>query len=189
LINKLSHIALILDGNKRWAKINNHTKLHGYTRGFENIRNLVSYSIPKGISNLTLFTLSSENFNRPSINIIYDIIYDNFNKTFTDLVNDKGVKIKIFGSRNNLPNKIIEIFKKASEPDYIIFADNFQFDPIKKDILKSNKYRWNNQEKIWFKNVKYDELEAQKEWLTSIIYDSFFEGRVQQINPVDKYKL
>ena len=84
---------------------------------------------------------------------------------------------------------IIEIFKKASESDYIIFADNFQFDSIKKDILKSNKYRWNNQEKIWFKNVKYDELEAQKEWLTSIIYDSIFEGRVQQINPVDKYKL
>ena len=142
MINKLSHIALILDGNKRWAKINNHTKLHGYTRGFENIRNLVSYSIPKGISNLTLFTLSSENFNRPSINIIYDIIYDNFNKTFTDLVNDKGVKIKIFGSRNNLPNKIIEIFKnielasKNNNSLNLNIAFNYGFKDEIKNLLK-----------------------------------------------------
>ena len=84
---------------------------------------------------------------------------------------------------------IMEIFKKANNPEFIIFADNFQFDPIKKDILKNNKYRWNNKEKIWFKNVKYEEIETEKDWLTSIIYGSFFEGRVQQINPVDKYKL
>tara|TARA_B100000989_G_scaffold298388_1_gene287453 strand:+ start:2780 stop:3463 length:684 start_codon:yes stop_codon:yes gene_type:complete len=110
LLNNLSHIALILDGNKRWAKKNNQTNLQGYTKGFENIKNIVSYSLNKKLSYLTLFALSSENFNRSSINLIYDIIYKNFSNTFTDLIEEKGVRIKIFGSKENLPKKIIEIF-------------------------------------------------------------------------------
>ena len=70
--NSLNHIALILDGNKRWAKKNNCTNLYGYTKGFENIKKIVTYSLSKKLSNLTIFALSSENFNRTSINIIYD---------------------------------------------------------------------------------------------------------------------
>ena len=114
-MNKLNHIALILDGNKRWAKKNNQSSLNGYTKGFENITKVVTYTLTKNISNLTLFALSSENFNRSSINVIYEIIYDNFSKTFNDLVKEKGVKIKIFGSRKNLPQKILEIFKNIEE--------------------------------------------------------------------------
>ncbi len=110
--NKLNHIALILDGNKRWAKNNNYTNISGYTKGFENIKNFVEYSLSLKISNLTIFALSSENFKRSSINVIYKIIYDNFSKMFEELVKDKGVKVKIFGDRNNLPDKIIKIFKK-----------------------------------------------------------------------------
>ena len=113
--NHLNHIALILDGNKRWEKKNKHTNFYGYTKGFENIRNFVNHSLSKKISNLTIFALSSENFNRSSINIIYDIIYDNFSKTFTDLVKEKGVKINIFGSRKKLPKKILEIFQNIEE--------------------------------------------------------------------------
>ena len=84
--NNLDHIALILDGNKRWAKKNNFTNILGYTKGFENIKNLVDYSLSIKLPNLTIYTLSSENFNRSSINIIYQIIYDNFSKIFDELV-------------------------------------------------------------------------------------------------------
>ncbi len=111
MLNNLNHIALILDGNKRWAKKNKHTNLYGYTKGFENIKNLVTYTLSKKIPHLTIFALSSENFNRSSINIIYDIIYENFSNTFNDLVKEKDVRIKIFGSRKNLPKKILEIFE------------------------------------------------------------------------------
>ena len=109
--NNLDHIALILDGNKRWAKKNNFTNSHGYKKGFENIKNLVNFSLSKKISNLTIFALSSENYKRSSINLIYNIIYDNFTKTFNDLINERDVKINIFGSRKNLPNKILDIFE------------------------------------------------------------------------------
>ena len=110
MLNSLNHIALILDGNKRWSKKNNKSNLYGYTKGFENIKKLVSYSLSKKIPNLTIFTLSSENFQRSSINLIYDIIYENFSSTFNDLVEKKGVRIKIFGSRDKLPKKITNIF-------------------------------------------------------------------------------
>ncbi len=110
--NNLSHIALILDGNKRWAKKNSFTNIVAYTKGFENISNLVKYSLTLNLKNLTIFTLSSENFKRSSINIIYKIIYDNFSRICEELVNEKGVKIKIFGNRDSLPSKLKEIFEK-----------------------------------------------------------------------------
>ena len=142
MLNNLDHIALILDGNKRWAKKNKYSNLYGYTKGFENIRNLVNYSLSKKISNLTIFALSSENFNRSSINIIYEIIYNNFSKTFTDLIEEKGVKINIFGSRNNLPKKIIKIFKSIETSSLknkrlnLNIAFNYGFKEEIKNILK-----------------------------------------------------
>lgn len=115
MLNNLNHIAIILDGNKRWAKKNKLSNVKGYTNGFENIKKIVYYSKSINLKNLTIFALSSENFKRSSINIIYDIIYKNFANTFKELVNEDGVKINIFGSRENLPKKLIEIFKKIEE--------------------------------------------------------------------------
>ena len=113
--NNLYHIALILDGNKRWAKKNNLSNINGYLKGFENISNLVKCALSLNLPYLTIFALSSENFKRSSINIIYNIIYENFSKMCDELVKDKGVKIKIFGERENLPKKIIEIFEKIEK--------------------------------------------------------------------------
>ena len=114
-MNKLEHIAFILDGNKRWAKENNFSSFAGYSKGFENIKNLVNFSLNIKLKNLTLYALSSENFHRSSLDLIYDIIYKNFSKYFEDLVVDNGVKIKIFGSRNNLPKKILDIFENIEK--------------------------------------------------------------------------
>ena len=154
LLNKLNHIALILDGNKRWAKKNKLSYINGYTKGFENIKNLVTYSLSKQVANLTIFTLSSENFNRSSINVIYEIIYNNFSKTFNDLVKEKGIKIKIFGSRKNLPNKILEIFQNIEESSLnnknlnLNIAFNYGFkDEIKNIITNITKKD---------KNIKFD---------------------------------
>ena len=113
--NKLNHIALILDGNKRWAKKNKYNNIQGYTKGFENIQNIVKFSLKYNLANLTIFALSSENFHRSSINIIYEIIYLNFSKILDNLVKENGVKINIFGSKENLPKKIIKIFNKIDK--------------------------------------------------------------------------
>ena len=143
--NNLNHIALILDGNKRWAKKNKFSNLYGYNKGFENIKNVVRYSLSLDLSNLTIFALSSENFHRSSINLIYEIIYENFSKTFDELVKEEGIKIKIFGSRNNLPNKILEIFEKIEKLSSnnnklnLNIAFNYGFKNEIRNILKNLK--------------------------------------------------
>ena len=158
-MNNLNHIALILDGNKRWAKKNNFSNFIGYSKGFENIRNLVNFSLNIKLKNLTLYALSSENFHRSSLDLIYDIIYKNFSKYFNDLVVDNGVKIKIFGSRKNLPKKILDIFENIENLSLnnnalnLNIAFNYGFkNEIKKVLnrVKDNslKINLNNQQEI-----------------------------------------
>ena len=92
-------------------------------------------------------------------------------------------------SSYDIDRPVLELIENSQKPTYVIFATNFNYDPVKKDIVKANKYKWNPDEKIWYKNVTFDILESEKEWLTGVIYDFHFEGRVEEINPIDKYKL
>ena len=84
---------------------------------------------------------------------------------------------------------LLELIKNSKSPEYVIFAENFNYDPVKKDIVKAHKYKWAPKDKIWYKKVSLDELDREKDWLTVAIYDSVFEGRVEEINLNDKYKL
>ena len=164
MLNNLNHIALILDGNKRWSINNNKSNLYGYTKGFENIKKLVLYSLSKQIPNLTMFALSSENYKRSSINLIYDIIYQNFSETFYELVEKKGVRIKIFGSRENLPKKIINIFNEIESLSLnnknlkLNIAFNYGFKEEISKILKkinNNKNMINLEDKNEINNLFY----------------------------------
>ena len=92
-------------------------------------------------------------------------------------------------SSYDIDRPVVELVENAQKPTYVIFATHFNYDLVKKDIVKANKYKWNTGEKIWYKNVNFDNLESEKEWLTEVIYDFHFEGRVEEINLIDKYKL
>ncbi len=157
MYNNLNHVALILDGNKRWAKKNKLSNIHGYSKGFENIKNIVRYSLSIKLPVLTIFALSSENFYRSSINAIYNIIYDNFSVMFDELIKDKGVRIKIIGSKDNLPTKILEIFEKIEDLSSqnknlnLNIAFNYGF---KNEILSVIKKINNNKEKLNIQSYK-----------------------------------
>ena len=107
------HIAIILDGNKRWASKNKLSVLEGYNRGLEIIKIITQISLKKKIPYLTLFTLSSENLFRTSINSIFQIILNHFEKFLLEIINENKIKIKIIGRRNNLPKKIINIINRC----------------------------------------------------------------------------
>ena len=109
--NNLEHIAFILDGNKRWAEKNNINLKSAYKKGLENISNLISNCIDIKIKYLTLFTLSSENIQRQSIGNIFQVIYEDFSFFFDKIIEEKKVKIKIIGSRVNLPSKILKLIE------------------------------------------------------------------------------
>ncbi len=144
-VNKLSHVAFILDGNKRWAEKNKLNILNGYQHGFDNVKNIVKLSLELNIQYLTIFALSSENFNRSSINLIYKIIYSNFGKLLDEFINQQNVKINILGSRSNIPKKINEIFNKAEELSkknnrlHLNIAFNYGFSEEIKFLLKKMK--------------------------------------------------
>ena len=80
--NNPEHIAFILDGNKRWAKQNNISLKKAYKKGFENISDLIKNCLEIKLKYLTLFTLSSENMHRQSVNNIFQVIYDDFSFFF-----------------------------------------------------------------------------------------------------------
>ena len=88
-INNLKHIALILDGNKRWSKKEKVSLFTAYKKGFQNIEIISNLCLDLGISHLTLFTLSSENLQRSSVNNIFQIIYDYFNDYLKKYINEK----------------------------------------------------------------------------------------------------
>ena len=141
--NKLRHIAIILDGNKRWADKKKISRSEGYEAGFNKILEIANHSIKLNVSDLTLFTLSSENYYRKSISIIYDLIYKNFDDFINKIIEKKNIKINIFGNRNNLPDNIIEIFKKCEKSTFenktlnLNLAFNYGFkDEIRKVLFK-----------------------------------------------------
>ena len=142
LQNKLEHIAFILDGNKRWAKKNNSSTLNAYKKGFKNISDLVDNCLNLKIKYLTLFTLSSENIKRKNVNNIFQVIYDDFALFFNKIIDEKNVKIKIIGSRENLPKKIINLINHSENCTFqnnkliLNLAFNYGFKYEIKEVLK-----------------------------------------------------
>ena len=96
MFNQPKHLAIILDGNKRWAKQNSKKSIEGYEKGFNKIFELTKWCIEKKIKYLTIFTLSSENIKRKNINILINLI-DERNLNFQKALKDKEIKMKFIG--------------------------------------------------------------------------------------------
>jgi len=143
--HKLEHIAFILDGNKRWAKKNNINLKIAYKKGLENISDLVGNCLDIKLKYLTLFTLSSENIKRQSVNYIFQVIYDDFSFFFEKIIKEQKIKIKIIGSKLNLPNKILKLINhcehetKNNKNLILNLAFNYGFKNEIHDVLKKIK--------------------------------------------------
>ena len=115
-MNTLSHVAIIMDGNGRWASKKNKPRKHGHLKGTENIKNLIPYFIKKKIPFLTLFAFGLDNWNRPKSEISYlFFLFENFLKKNLSYLIEKNVKIKFIGERKKLPSKILTLFKKIEK--------------------------------------------------------------------------
>jgi len=156
--NKLDHIAFILDGNKRWAKKNNINLKKAYKNGLDNIYNLINNCIEIKVKYLTFFTLSSENINRTSVKNIFQVIYDDFSFFFNKIIKEKKVKIRIIGSKNNLPKKILQLIEhcenqtKENNQLLVNIVFNYGFKDDIKQVLEKIKenslIKIDNEEKI-----------------------------------------
>ena len=113
-MNKINHVAIIMDGNGRWGKKRGKSRNFGHLKGIDIIENLVKESIKIKIPILTFYTFSTENWKRPrkEVYFLFKLIEDYFNKEIRNLVKN-GVKINILGNLNSLPKKIKKCLIKS----------------------------------------------------------------------------
>ena len=113
-MNKLQHIAFIMDGNGRWGKKKNRGRNYGHLKGLETVKKVVSNSIKFKIPIITFYVFSSENWKRPKteINFLFKLIDQYFSKEI-DNVSKQGIKLNFFGELNQLPFKVKKSIKKS----------------------------------------------------------------------------
>jgi len=99
-----AHIAIIMDGNGRWAKAKGLTRLKGHEEGIESVRAVVEASGELGIKVLTLYTFSKENWRRPKSEIsgLWKLLIQSVKREVPEL-KEKNVQLKTIGMLNDLP--------------------------------------------------------------------------------------
>ena len=108
------HIAIIMDGNGRWAKARGLPRAAGHERGVEALRRTVEAAGKLGIEYLTLFSFSTENWRRPAeeVNSLFGLLRA-YVKRDLGRLKAEGVRVRIIGSGENVPDDILELIARA----------------------------------------------------------------------------
>ena len=127
-----SHIAIIMDGNGRWGLKKYKDRNKGHYYGLQNINKIIKDCIKINIKYLTLYTFSTENWNRPRKEIDYlFFLFKYFYKKNFDKLNKNNIKIKFIGNFKNIPKDLKVIIKKIQDKTKnndaitVIFAFNY----------------------------------------------------------------
>jgi undecaprenyl diphosphate synthase len=115
---ELTHLACIMDGNRRWAKQQGLPQWEGHKAGIEAARTIVEFCIEKKIKYLTLYTFSSENFNRSQeeINYIFDLMLKKAQEG-PDEFKKQDIRLRFIGDRSLFPSQLaslIDQFEKET---------------------------------------------------------------------------
>ncbi len=111
-----AHVAIIMDGNGRWAKKRMLPKIAGHKRGADAVRRCVEDSIDLGIRYLTLYAFSSENWNRPE-DEVSDLmsLLQRYLTREVDELHEKNIRLNFIGDRRKLSHDILELLEAAEE--------------------------------------------------------------------------
>ena len=116
----LKNIAIIMDGNGRWAKKNNLQIKEGHARGVSALKEVVKESVNQNIESLTVYAFSTENWKRPKseVKAINNLIVNSINNELDELIEQK-VKVRFFGDYSDFGKKTYEKIKFAEEKSFI----------------------------------------------------------------------
>ena len=149
-MNIINHISFIMDGNGRWAKQKNKSRIHGHAEGIKRIPEIVNYCVEKEIKNVSFFAFSTENWNRSKseTTFLLNLLNKNLTKKLLKKINEIGARIYWIGFEKNIPKKILDkIFyfieeTKNNEKINIYFYFNYGFlddlENAKNEIINSN---------------------------------------------------
>jgi len=115
-ISMPKHVAIIMDGNGRWAKSKGKIRTFGHKAGVESVRAAVRFARKNGIESLTLFAFSSENWNRPAEEV--GVLMDLFNFVLNSeakRLNKNNVRLKVIGDKSRFDSKLVDKITKAEE--------------------------------------------------------------------------
>ena len=109
------HVAIIMDGNGRWAKKKGKQRVLGHRQGAKSVREIVEESAKTGIKYLTLYAFSTENWRRPldEVNILMKLLLNSLKKEFQRLIENE-IRLNAIGNLTSLPEAVRE------ELDYVI---------------------------------------------------------------------
>ena len=110
------HVAIIMDGNGRWAGRRGLPRLAGHQAGTENVRRVVQAFAEQGVQYLTLFTFSTENWGRPNREVqgLLDILQEVIHRE-TEILHDQRVRLRHLGNLDRLPPKLRQEVRQAVE--------------------------------------------------------------------------
>jgi undecaprenyl diphosphate synthase len=108
------HVAIIMDGNGRWAKRRSLPRIAGHRAGVENVRVIVKYCAESGIETLTLFAFSSENWRRPptEVKLLFELFVMVLDQEIEKL-HEAGVRLRVIGDREPFPKKLQQCIERA----------------------------------------------------------------------------
>ena len=126
------HIAFICDGNRRWAEKRGLPPLLGHQAGIANFETLVDWYMKRGVSTITFFVFSTENWNRSKeeINFLMDLFYTEMKKNLKNAL-EKNLRYRVIGSRDKLPKKLANMCDKLEQDSAentggtVVFALNY----------------------------------------------------------------
>ena len=108
------HVAIIMDGNGRWAQQRGKVRTEGHYAGTKNVRNIAIYANDLGIKCLTLYAFSTENWKRPATEVNYLMSLPKlFFSAYIKELMEKNIKIEMIGNMDEIPNNARKIFSDA----------------------------------------------------------------------------
>lgn len=111
-----AHIAIIMDGNGRWARAQGKDRLFGHWQGYRTLKRIVYAADDIGVRFLTVYGFSSENWNRPHDEVegLMDLMIQAM-KAEMDEMAEKGVQFRVSGRPSGLPSELVRVFHEAVE--------------------------------------------------------------------------
>ncbi|MHA6288655.1 isoprenyl transferase [Maricaulis sp. CAU 1757] len=108
------HVAIIMDGNGRWAKARGRPRAFGHRKGVETVRKAVETAGELGVRHLTLFSFSTENWSRPAdeVGALFELL-KNYVEADLESLARRGVRIRIIGRRSDLSPDLAEIIERT----------------------------------------------------------------------------
>jgi len=108
------HVAIIMDGNGRWAQRRGLPRVFGHREGVKAVRRSVEFAYKKGIKTLSLFSFSTENWKRPREEVMFlmNLFKETIDREFDELI-DRGIRIKFLSKREGIPDFVLERMERA----------------------------------------------------------------------------